>query len=272
MANQPQGPTRRRSLRGIARKHCSEPHAGLWLDRFIVEQDKRNKEARKTLVLEVAGISAPDCYQDVYKRWFETLESFAHAGYAILRVKAEVTGRIVLGIGNEGVLETAVTLHRTYGVPYIPGSALKGLAANFARQYCGSDWKKESANYNVVFGDTEGSGCVVFFDAFLVAERSGSENTWRNPLHRDVLTPHHSGYYSGKKDTDGKLLPPADWDDPNPVHFLSATGTYLMAIAASSGGEGWLEAVMEILKNALKELGIGAKTSSGYGRMVFRSE
>src|SRR2546426_2229617 len=181
MANQTQNPTRRKELRSIAREHCREPHAGLWLDKYIIEQDKNNKEARKTLVSEVAKIATPDCYRSVYERWGRMLDSFASASYAISHGKAEVLGRMMLGTGNESVLETAVTLHRTYGVPYIPGSALKGLAANFARQWCGSEWKKGSGNYRVVFGDTNESGCVIFFDALLIVEPGAS----RTPLQRD---------------------------------------------------------------------------------------
>jgi len=35
--------------------------------------------------------------------------------------------RIVIGLGGESVLETDITLHHLYGIPFIPGSALKGL-------------------------------------------------------------------------------------------------------------------------------------------------
>ncbi|HKZ78455.1 MAG TPA: type III-B CRISPR module RAMP protein Cmr6 [Pyrinomonadaceae bacterium] len=255
-------PTRRQSLRNIKLNDCNAPHSGLWLDKFIVEQARSNKEARKTLVSEVSGIRVPQLYGQVYERWLRLLSSFKSSGYAVVRSEATVSGRMLLGTGNESVLETAMTLHRTYGVPYIPGSALKGLAANFAQQYCGADWKKTSRNYKIVFGNTAESGCIIFFDALLIAL------VGETPLRRDVLTPHHGDYYSGKVDNaTGNLLPPADWDDPKPVHFLSATGSYLIALAASTGGEDWLKAVMEILKNALNELGIGAKTSSGYGRM-----
>ena len=35
--------------------------------------------------------------------------------------------RMVVGLGNESVYETSMTLHHIYGIPYIPGSALKGI-------------------------------------------------------------------------------------------------------------------------------------------------
>jgi CRISPR-associated protein Cmr6 len=246
---------RRQSLQGIQINNCADPHAGLWFEKFISTQAKHDKSARSNLIAEVSKkIAVPESYKMFYKRWEKMLDDYKQAGYAVERREAKVRGRMVIGTGNESVLETAVTLHRTYGVPYIPGSALKGLAANFARQYCGKDWHKDRENYKTVFGEADQSGCVVFFDALY---KAGNES----PLHTDVLTPHHRDYYMNSD------KPPADWDDPNPIHFLSATGTYLIALAASEGGEDWLNAVIEILRNALSEIGIGAKASSGYGRM-----
>jgi CRISPR-associated protein Cmr6 len=258
MSSQLANSTRRKSLRTIDLKNSLEPNAGLYLDKYILHQDKKKKEARRDHVRDVAEISIFNDYENILKRWEMMLAAHKNSGYAVKRGKATVQGRMVLGTGNESVLETAVTLHRTYGVPYIPGSALKGLAASLARQDCGDDWIKTSENYNTVFGNTAESGCLVFFDALYMAEKGIS--LARNPLKRDVLTPHHREYYMGS-------APPADWDDPKPVHFLSATGSYLVAIAASAGGEDWLNAVWEILEYALTEVGIGAKTSSGYGRL-----
>ena len=258
MSSQLDSSTRRKSLRTIVLNNSLEPNAGLCLDKYILHQDKNKKESRRDHVRDVAEISIFKDYENVLKRWEMMLASYENSGYAIKSGKATVQGRMVLGTGNESIQETAITLHRTYGVPYIPGSALKGLAASLARQHCGDDWIKTSENYKTVFGSTAESGCVVFFDAMYVTEKRTSFS--RNPLKRDVLTPHHRKYYMGS-------APQADWDDPNPVHFLSATGSYLVAIAASAGGEDWLNAVWQILKYALTEIGIGAKTSSGYGRL-----
>jgi CRISPR-associated protein Cmr6 len=80
------------------------------------------------------------------------------------------------------------------------------------------------------------------------------------------MTVHHQKYYMDDN------VPPADWDDPIPVPFISATGKYLIALAASdmeeSNRKGWFSAIFDLLELALKEEGVGAKTSSGYGRMT----
>jgi len=163
----------------------------------------------------------------------------------------KISGRMAVGHGGEGVLETALTLHRTYGVPYLPGSALKGLAASFARTYCGDQWKPKAYAYNIVFGDTDSAGYVTFFDALPLDGQT-------KLLHPDVLTVHHQDYYRNGS------APPADWDSPNPVPFLSASGTYLLFLAGPT--EMWINTAFDILAQALQHEGIGAKTSSGYGR------
>jgi CRISPR-associated protein Cmr6 len=247
-------------------------HAGLWLDKYLAYQLKRGEKAdpevgtpQSCLIKETAGMPIMAGYSMFFNRWKATLEDLG----ARCR-EAHTLGRMVIGLGDESVLETSVTLHRTYGVPYIPGSALKGLAAMFVRtRLAGTEWGEcigqrqakqwvAGQPYNVVFGDTEQAGYVTFFDALYVP---GSEHNGQ-ALWPDVITVHHPDYYQGKD------APPADWDSPTPIPFLSATGNYLIALAAQPGCDAWVNLTFDLLGHALRELGIGAKTSSGYGRML----
>ncbi|MBS1792185.1 MAG: type III-B CRISPR module RAMP protein Cmr6 [Acidobacteria bacterium] len=246
------------------RQPDSTAHAGLWLDKFICSQtdaqytDKPRKSKRtpkSRLVDEVAGIGESVEYKAFYRRWEESLERLEKEKRLKKRL-ARVQGRMAVGLGDEGVLETSVTLHRTYGVPYIPGSALKGLAASFARNKLKGDWAKGTFAYNVVFGKTDEAGYITFYDA-LYKPGSGHKG---KALYPDGITVHHEKYYKGE-------AAPADWDDPVPVPFLSATGEYLIALSAPPGCELWIGKTFELLKLALEHEGIGAKTSSGYGRM-----
>ena len=118
-------------------------------------------------------------------------------------------------------------------------------------------WREVAPAYKVVFGETDDAGYVTFHDA-LYAPASGHKG---QPLHADIMTVHHKEYYGSGNN------PPADWDEPNPVPFPSATGKYLIALSAPKGCEEWRQAAFDILKLALAEEGVGAKTSSGYGRM-----
>ncbi|MBO0800935.1 MAG: type III-B CRISPR module RAMP protein Cmr6 [Blastocatellia bacterium] len=245
-------------------------NAGLWLDKYLCGENQRaksrkGKTVKAQLVEEAAAIIEIPLYRDFFDQWKKAL-TINETKLA----KAKVEGRLAIGLGDDGVLETSITLHHTYGVPYIRGSALKGLAAAFARNRIGGRWKAEgyrsgkweevSQAYKIVFGETDDAGYVIFHDALYVPG-SGAKG---KALHADIITVHHSKYYSDAKEN---VVPPADWDEPIPVPFLSATGSYLIALSAPNGCEDWRDAAFDILRLALAEEGIGAKTSSGYGRM-----
>jgi CRISPR-associated protein Cmr6 len=255
--------TRRKQLLEVEK--TATTHPGLWLDRYIKEQEEKDFEtpykaqgkvnSRSDLIKEVGRLSETDAYEKFFKRWTRMLTD-----YNAQTREARVKGRMIVGLGSESVLETSVTLHHTYGVPYIPGSALKGLAASYANKRLGDTWKKGNPAYKAVFGDTNNAGYITFFDALYIP---GSGHKGR-VLYPDVITVHHPKYYQEEKN-----VPPSDWDSPNPVPFLSATGKYLIALAAPDLGKDsqWINKTYEILRFALQEMGIGAKTSSGYGRM-----
>jgi CRISPR-associated protein Cmr6 len=229
----------------------STAHAGLWIDKLLPDQEK-GKGEKKAEHFKQAIRTVDSLYKQFYERWQRSL-----AEIGAQTKPAEVLGRLSIGLGGESVLETSISLHRTYGVPYIPGSALKGLAARYARKRL-DDWTAEHSK--ILFGDTDVAGYITFYDALYIP---GSANP-DIPLALDVMNVHHPEYYRGDK-----TLPPADWDSPTPVSFLSATGSYLVAL---HGSEEWVKAAFEILSYALKEEGIGAKTSSGYGRMELEGE
>ncbi len=242
--------SRRRALDNISLDVRVAPHPGLWLDKFLKEQQEQGGEGTKAPHFqEAASTQVSPVYRDFFNAWKQTLQ-----GVGAVTKEAKTTGRLAIGLGGESVLETSITLHRTYGVPYIPGSALKGLAARYARTRLeDSEWREGKA-YKILFGDTDEAGYVTFFDALYILGSAANDH----PLMMDVMTVHHPEYYQGKS------KPPADWDSPTPIPFLSATGSYLIALY---GDDKWVEAALQILDRALREEGIGAKTSSGYGRM-----
>jgi CRISPR-associated protein Cmr6 len=258
-----------------------QTHAGLWLDKYLPEQEDQNKKGdrqqkerttsvtspRMAHIQSVAALTlSPDHpYRAFYKRWEILLseDDKARMRHAIVK------GRMIVGLGDESVLETSVALHQTYGIPYIPGNALKGLAASYIHQYASrtgdENWQKESEAYKILFGDTNDAGYITFFDALYVPDTGPNKQA----LWPDIITVHHRQYYQGGND----IPAPADWDSPIPIPFLSTTGSFLIALAAPDLKEPdpWLDQAFDILREALRELGIGAKTSSGYGRMELSS-
>jgi len=255
-------PTLRRDLEQLGHAALAEAaaHPGLWFDRYLPRQLERNEkppqEGAPTAqhVGGVAGVKAPPLYNACYGRWQATLAELGAQTHVL-----KVAYRLAAGHGGKNASESGLTLHHSYGVPVIPGSSLKGVAAAYAAQRLSDLWGPGSDAYRTLFGTTSDAGYVTFLDALPLP------GTWQ--LLPDVLTVHHRQYYqAGEKETN--IPQPADWDSPTPVSFLSVRGSFLIALLPAVGADGWARAAYEILQPALAELGVGGKTSSGYGRLV----
>lgn len=199
-----------------------------------------------------------------------------------LKLYEELNDKLIIGLGGQSVFETDITLHHTYGIPYIPGSALKGVLRNYIiQEYCNESEKEanEKQWFVKIFGGKNDKGesvqgKVIFMDSFPC-------NT-NFIIKRDIMTPHHSDYYSSEGEN---IQLPLDSDEPTPIPFLVVQNKggnervlFQINIAIDKSiAEDELEAVgkenqknittfiEEALKEALRFYGIGAKTSVGYG-------
>lgn len=269
-------PSRRSALAGVSADGTT--HAGLWFDAMLAELPKKKRdgqqggdrdEADVGLLREhldaLAGRSVPAGYEAAVaareaalRAWSGTIDG------AVTRVfEARAEGRVVVGLGAASLVETNIALQRTWGVPYIPGSALKGLASSTAHRSGDVDWQRAESgrpggkHAQVLFGDTTTAGVVTFHDAWWVP--TGERKL---PLDLDVMTVHHADYYM-------KGAVPADWDSPNPVAFVTSRGTYLVVL---TGPAAWVELAFRWLELGLARDGIGAKTHAGYGRMILAAK
>lgn len=282
-------------------------HAGLALRRYLKhavprsgaarDEKESHQNDRRKLHGDVAHAAASSrtLYALAYERWKAAIPTDTSS---VLTVQ----GRLIVGLGGDNVLETGLTLHHTYGVPFIPGSALKGLAAHYCDAVWGQRHAPDSAKlpddnhkfrrlrrgevcakngvhtqtgtfHEILFGTTEDSGHIIFHDAWIdPASLTGEPNSG---IVLDVMTPHHGDYYSDKTyeggPNRGELIPPTDFDDPNPVTFLSVAGKFHLAVScdvAGEEGQKWAKLAFDLLTKALREWGVGGKTSSGYGRLA----
>lgn len=264
--NQYSGDGRRQAFRPFATK--DDTHAGLWLDKYLNvlnPQSEGEKSAIRDLIKSAASIHIPVGYSTALQRREDALRQLdggVQGGITHL-LEAKTRGRLVVGLGTESLRETNLTLEHTWGVPVIPGSALKGVAAHAAHLHGGPEWKQGNEDqpggehHEVLFGNTEYAGYVTFHDAWWIPGRNDSHL----PLDLDIMTVHHSDYYGGDN------AAPADWDDPNPVAFMTTRGTFLVAL---SGPDAWVARAAEWLTLALEHHGIGGKTRAGYGRMKLK--
>jgi CRISPR-associated protein Cmr6 len=247
----------------------------LWLDKFLPSQTKSGSESGKgekaKLILAVQEkCQVPDDYREAYERWQQSL-----VPPRFTRLFAQPKGRLVVGLGAKGSLETGLTLHRTWGVPFLPGSALKGLAAAAAHHLAKDDaWRKGGESHKALFGTTDESGCVNFLDALWIPEGARELPIWL-----DTMTVHHKEYYEGAKDPGGKIVEPSDMDSPVPIPFATVAhiekrpARFLVALESEPEAETtWRRAASHWLEQGLAELGLGAKTNAGYGRMALSAE
>ncbi|GHV28343.1 hypothetical protein FACS1894167_05090 [Synergistales bacterium] len=258
----------------------SASNAGLLLARYLqLQKGEIGAEEKREKLLEAASDAVTNALE-LYKFAFNRREKEMSKNDAKSAVfKAE--GRLIAGLGGGSVLEVGLTLNHTYGTPIIPGSSLKGLAAH----YCSTVWGESESKfkgpkrnnngnittsagdyYNFIFGSNEDAGFMTFHDAWIEPE------SLKECLAKDVMTPHHGDYYMEKKTQDGSNAAPSDFDDPIPVTFLSIRGNFEIHVSLDDGDDRekaseWETLTLKLLTEALKNWGIGGKTSSGYGIM-----
>jgi len=179
--------------------------------------------------------------------------------------------RLIAGLGYKGALEVGLTLHPLYGFPYLPGTAVKGIARAYAehvinaptdliRKIFGSPKKDpgKAKEYRV--------GCIRFFDAL---------PTSFPELSLDVMTPHFGDYYMDQTST----VAPGDWHGPIPVSFLTVADGQPFCFSLAAHGDAeitnpdeCLQQAAEWLEAGLKKLGAGGKTAAGYGYFSTQDE
>jgi CRISPR type III-B/RAMP module RAMP protein Cmr6 len=241
-----------RLLTGDQLNRCK--NLGLILDKYPPETAIQKSEGKSSWLKEISASSHVDIrlVESVYRRWLNILAARQASSFTAI-----TDWRMVVGLGGESVLETDLTLHHLYGIPYIPGSALKGLTRGYVvgEVFPSKDIEQDNEIVKQVFGSQEHAGTVVFFDAMPVGPKIG--------FALDIMNSHYPNYYGEKK------LPTND-QNPNPVTFLTVTDTtFVFALAPRRPrneqdlkdvelAKGWLQ-------TALGKYGVGGKTSAGYG-------
>jgi CRISPR type III-B/RAMP module RAMP protein Cmr6 len=248
------------TARQLTAEHMREcGNLGLLLDRYPpqrVMQEGRNRGAfRSRWLQEIASTFTSDAAlaEGAYRRWLN-LTSAAGAQH----FRAITNRRIAVGMGGATIMGTDLTLHALYGLPYIPGSALKGVTRAYVTSEINDHRSKtlneDDALVRRIFGSQEVSGTVVFFAALPQAGRFA--------LALDIINPHYPRYYDEQQ-------PPTNDQSTNPLTFLTVTDTvFVFALAARRPAQGARDDVtlaQQWLQEALQEYGVGGKTSSGYG-------
>ncbi len=211
------------------------------------------------------------------------------------KFELETGYRFAIGLGNPSLIENGFSFYPVYGIPYIPGSSIKGLTRSVFLNIISFELKEDiktiesfleneeeigelkdilnkeieitylgenlgkinpQETYNILFGTKNREGKIIYYDAF-------PTDLKKENIEIDVVNPHYQDYYTSK----GKE-PPADWYDPVPIFFMvlsEGTKFTFMLDILDAKKEKYLELAEKILKIGLKDFGIGAKTRKGYG-------
>lgn len=254
-------------------KKPDNAHAGLWFERFFNDYESDwttiAETAKQTWIKTVTGHQG-----DKTK-----LEDFAKRQHALVTAlqgesRCYTTDwHFVTGMGNPHPVKNGFSWHPTLAVPYLAGSAVKGLIRAWVEMNDdGLTDDEKKARLKHWFGTeknkeqiAEQAGEFIFFDAIPHTPPT---------LLCDIMTPHMGKWYEqgGEK---GNLNPdaiPADWHDPEPHPFLAVKkAQFIFSITArkphNTAHLAELPAIFEALNNALLWLGAGAKTAAGYGYM-----
>ena len=214
-------------------------------------------------------------------------------------VTMKTKSRLVVGLGDESVYEISIRLHRNYGVPYIPGSALKGVAKHYAIhrlaenlvecengdffKHAGSVQNSvEEPDDSKVSGDVKSlsfeiDGVEMTFEdirrifgtqrwvgevVFFDAFPTPEQLKSKPILELDIMNPHYQPYYQHGE-------APGDWHSPTPIFILTVPKgfEFIFSLAPREAGDGEIVEKAEVLlREVLQRFGVGAKTSLGYGR------
>ena len=170
----------------------------------------------------------------------------------------------VTGTGNSHPVENGFLWHHTLSTPYMQGSAVKGIMRSWLENQLGygvdeddnhSELKRYFGSETKESSDNQG-GNLIFFDALPIAQPK---------LKVEIMTPHMGDYYADK----GKTAP-ADWHSPNPIPLLAVEQISLLFCIAPRLGKIDAQELAQLstaLQNALANMGAGAKTQTGFGRL-----
>ncbi len=213
-----------------------------------------------------------------------------------LRLQATAIAPFTTGLGNEHPLENGFAFLNPYGLPYLPGSGVKGVLRAAAQELASGEWGASDWSTDLRHEVHDKKGKRLFdasdLDVLFGSEALNGENHLRgvlsfwdvipqiegNSLMVDIMTPHQSHYYQGK-DTAGSSTP-HDSGSPNPISFLTVPpkSQFAFHVVCDSprlahlapdlaANERWKVLLTEAFEHAFAWLGFGAKTSVGYGAM-----
>jgi CRISPR-associated protein Cmr6 len=125
----------RTALRPLYRD-ARDAHPGLLVQRGYEEYDnttEAGRERKTAHIRRICDIPASDFYINAFNRWSEITSD--QLRFRSLRLSLE--SRLFIGLSAGGMLESGCAISHSYGMPYIPGSSIKGAVTSYV---CATDF------------------------------------------------------------------------------------------------------------------------------------
>lgn len=257
----------RRDLRALM-KDATAAHPGLLIQRGLDRTESARQDdglrtpdaesagpAKQAHIERICKIPSSPFYASAYQRWLTRTSDPARFCSVVLKID----GRLLIGLSGGASLETACAVSHTYGMPYIPGSSIKGVARALAAGVLQDHGRVVDDLFGAPPGEphSEGlGGLVTFHDAWWVPESAPGNR----PFAQDIVTSHHSLYYGSDGNT-----PATDLDSPIPNALIGVQGSFLIVL---EGAAALTSLARTLVEQALARNGIGAKTRAGYGYLT----
>lgn len=205
-------------------------------------------------------------------RFLELLRA-TYPGNRLQIIKGRLEGRLAINLADGLIQNAGMALDRIFGLPFIPGSAVKGVTRNAAL----ADIKERPERLETfvhVFGTAESDykrgdlkgfippagmpldikGAVTFVQALPTNEAQ---------IVVDITTVHYPDYYRSGNESDQSRESP----NPNPFPAVERGAEFAFPILLNgmSDDPALLEAAGRWLSQAMQQHGFGAKTAAGYG-------
>jgi CRISPR type III-B/RAMP module RAMP protein Cmr6 len=198
----------------------------------------------------------------------------------------QLEGRLAINLADSLIQNAGICLDRLFGLPYIPGSAIKGVCRHAAleelRNANESDKPTILCALCAVFGtaendfakgdlrayralkpgkDTDQKGAISFLPAY-------PANAARIVV--DLTNVHYPDYYRTGQERDQRNENPRP--NPFPAVEVGAQFAFCLVLNGINNDPALLTHARRWLEAALAVRGLGAKTASGYGWFSLRPE
>ena len=258
-------------------------------------EEKRKEAERKTQILNKLmncecrkGSSSLEEMRKAHVDRLVDLIGRSSFGHKVLFGRLE--SRLAVNLSGSLVQNAGICLDRLFGVPYLPGSAVKGVCRHVALEDLRAG-KLSLSDFQDVFGTAD-----VDFKESTPRAKGGELEAFRNRIGRDGIVENKKGcidffaafprnearlmvdmtnvhfpdYYKSGRETDLRQERPM----PNPFPVVEAGAEFAFCVAINSMGgrlesdarrKELLDKSVSLLRRAMEVSGFGAKTGAGYG-------